>query len=610
VNVKTRGAGWRLRSVCLLMLLFSAGMPGRAAGEYQTVETASLKIGIDSDWGARTAPGYLPVRFDITNLGEARVIEIVGEGTRHFRGLYGMMPGGIDVLQSVRLARGDRVRLTIPVPVFGDNESLRFEIQENGQTLERFSYNGIQSRALPADASTLIVVDPASAFGAVAAAWARPMPAVSSGYAISGGRPMTGTTIAPTSGMPPLDLVLAPVRLPTNWLGYTSLRAVFIGPKEWEQLNDAQRSALITWTACGGDLFFVDGDMQALFPGGQQPLAAADDRSPRGYFFGRIHRPTSESVRQTGLQQVLVNAQKLQDSNWALPANGARDWGVVAKRGFRLPIAGFDGIPVRAYVGILVLFSLVIGPANYRFLRRQRQPALLVLTAPLISAVFVVLLAGYVVMGEGFAVHGRAVTVTMLDQMRNQASTRSSSSLYAAGMSPSGGLRFSRQAAVFPIGPDGKGSQNRQYLDLTEAQTFSSGLIEARSPTNVEQLTFRTARERLSFSREGGGLAVVNGLGATVTALFYREGDTVSMLSGPLSAGGRATLKTAPAGAFASVVPHGLPHTARISYLFEHQPAGSYLAVLDRSPFWEPGVAGVVEHDSFHLVIGWPEGQP
>ena len=60
-----------------------------AAGEFRTVEVESLKIEIDSEWAVRTAPGYLPVRFDITNLGEARVIEIVGQGTRFFTSVAG-----------------------------------------------------------------------------------------------------------------------------------------------------------------------------------------------------------------------------------------------------------------------------------------------------------------------------------------------------------------------------------------------------------------------------------------------------------------------------------------------------------------------------------------
>ena len=150
----------------------------------------------------------------------------------------------------------------------------------------------------------------------------------------------------------------------------------------------------------------------------------------------------------------------MQDANWALPANGARDWGTIAARGFRLPIPGVDGVPARAYLSILIVFSLLIGPANYWFLWRKRQQVLLVLTAPLISAMFIVLLAGYVVAGEGLGVRGRAVTFTMLDQVRKQASTRGSMSLYAAGMTPAGGLRFPRDVAVFPIGPDGTGSRD------------------------------------------------------------------------------------------------------------------------------------------------------
>ena len=43
--------------------------------------------------------------------------------------------------------------------------------------------------------------------------------------------------------------------------------------------------------------------------------------------------------------------------------------------------------------------------------------------------------------------------------------------------------------------------------------------------------------------------------------------------------------------------------------LLEHQPAGFYLALLDRSPFWEPGASGVLERGSVHLVLGWPDGQ-
>ena len=590
-------------------MVFACPTAGRAAGEYRTFEVESLKIEFDSEWATQTAPGYLPVRVDITNLGDARIIEIFGQGTRFLRSARSMAGGATEVSQSVRLARGDRVRLTIPVPVFAANENIRFEIRENGRTIERLNYTGFQSATHPAVASALIVADRASATGPMMGSWLRSFGGPVAGLSSrSTGPSMTVSSGIITASGGPVDFMLPPSRLPTNWLGYTSLRAVIIGAPEWQQLSDPQKNALQTWTACGGDLVFVDGDLRTLLPGTTE-AAPAGEGAVRAYFFGRIHRPTAASITASGLASFLAGAEKVQDSNLALPANTARDWGAIAARGFRLPIPGVHGVPARAYLAILFVFSAIIGPANYWFLRRHRQQVLLVLTAPLIAAVFIVLLAGYVIAGEGFGVRGRIASFTMLDHVRNQAVTRSSLSLYAAGMAPSSGLRVPRDVAVFPIGREGTGTTERLVLDLTDAQRFSAGVIQARSPTNVEQIAIRSARERLVFTRDGRETTVVNGLGATVTALTYREADTMYALAGSLPPGGKATLKADARGASA-FVPADLPLSSRFVHLAQHQPAGSYLAVLERSPFVDPGVPDVAERGSFHLVLGWPGGQP
>jgi hypothetical protein len=597
---------WRVACVCVVLLV-GATATGRAAGEYRTLDVEKLKIAFDSEWAFRTAPGYLPLRVDITNLGDARVIEIAGSGTRFFRGGMGPGSGGTEVVQRVRLGRGDHVRLTIPVPVFGWNENLNFEIRENGRTLERLGYSGFQGALGPGDTSALLVVDRASPTAAMMAGWARPFGAGTAAVTGSFGAGMTASRV-PSSVMPPLDFVLSPSRLPTNWLGYTSVRAVVVGPTEWTQLSEPQRTALLTWAACGGDLILVDSAPPAADAATQDATVPVATPA-RAHFFGRIHRPTSASITATGLGVFLAEAQKLQDSNLALPATSARDWGKIAARGFRLPIPGVGGIPARAYVLILLVFSLLIGPANTWFLRRSGQQVLLVLTAPLISAAFIVLLGGYVVAGEGQGVSGRIASFTMLDQVRSQAATRSSLSLYAAGLMPAGALRLPRDVAVFPIGIQGTGTRERLTLDLTETQRFAGGVILARSPTNVEQIAFRAARERLTFTREGSGATVVNALGATVTALVYRDGATWRLLDERLPPGGKATLKPSGNGV-ANLVPMDLPLWSRILHLAQHQPVGSYLAVLDRSPFVEPGVPAVAERGSFHLVLGWPGGQP
>ena len=572
-----------------------------AAGEYRTADVESLKIAFDSDWAVRLAPGYVPVRIDLTNTGEARVIEIVAEGTR-FSGMIRMGPSALRLRQSLQMARGDRVRLTIPVPVFFDSENIRFEIREGGETLERFNYIAVHGATPARNASAVIVANPGSEFGKTAATWARSAPGPTR-TVITG---PAGARVS--SAFSFLDVVLEPGRLPGNWLGYTSLRAVVIGAAEWTQLEDDQKGALLTWIACGGDLIVVDGELDALAGGGHRTNPSSSEAAARAYFFGRVHRRSSASITKAGLNATLNEVSAVHDYDWGLPVNGARDWGVTV-RGFRLAIPGVDGVPTRAYLSILIVFTLVIGPVNSWLLRRKRQQVLFVLTAPLISALFIALLGGYVLAGEGIRVSGRAATFTMLDQVRKQAVTRASSSLYAAGMTPGGGLSFPRDVAVYAIGPDGAGSRDNLMVDLTDAQRYASGVIHARAPTNVEAVNFSAARERLAFSRDAAGFTVVNGLGVPIDRLRFRSAGATYVLSGPLAAGATGTLRNAGREA-PSILPANFPLSSRFLFLAEHQPEGSYLAVLRRSPFWQSGVRSVIERDSFHLVLGWPDGQP
>jgi hypothetical protein len=581
-------------------------LPSSATAEYRTIEAEGLRIIFDSDWPSRMAPGYLPVRFDITNAGGPREIEIVGSGNRFYRG-RGASQISSSVRQTIRLERGSRVRLTMPIPVYADSESMRFEIRENGRLVERLNYAGYMSRSPGEHASVLIVANAGGPLGRAAVGWVRTTPGPPVGLRGGGSG---SVTVMPRSGpavaMPSLDYTLVPARLPENWLGYTSVRAVIIAAPEWSELTEAQKGALLTWTACGGDLFFADGEIEALFPPGQAP--PAPPRSTRAYFFGRIHLTTVDAITSTGLTKTLGDARALQDANWSLPANGAGHWTSMGARGFRLPIPGTAGVPARAYLVILIAFAVIIGPINYWLLYRARRQVLFVLTTPVISLLFIGLLGGYVIAGEGFSVRGRAVTFTMIDQARKQAVSRASMTLYAAAMTPRGGLRFGREEAVYALGSDGEGSRESLALDLTDDQRFVSGAIHARTPNNLETIAFRPARERLEFNRDGNAVAVVNGLGERLEALVYRDGASVYRLRDPLAPGERAVLL--PGGVDpARIVQQGNLLSGRFEHLLRRQPAGSYFAVLERSPFWNPGLTGVDERDSYHVVFGWVDGQ-
>jgi hypothetical protein len=592
------------------LLAVASASPIEAAGEYRTFESESLRIVFDSEWVPSAAPGYLPVRLEITNLGDDREIEIVGQGTRFSRLLPRFRQSATNLRYRIRLASGDRVRLTLPVSASGDTDNMQFQLQENGRTVDTL---GFATAHRQTDVSALIVVAPDSTYRDSAQGWARAarMPAgmVRVTPPAAGVAPRAGMTggggvgsAAPTG--PPLDFILEPARLPTSWLGYTSVEAVALGPREWEQLDEPQRTAILTWVAAGGALILVDAGLETLFPDGSG--RPGTDGSTARHVLGRILLATSDGIEDAGFDTVVSEARSAApEPSFALPVQSNAF--IPGAPGFRLPIPGVDAIPTSAYLTILTVFAILIGPVNHVVLKRRRQQALVVLTTPLIAAAFIVLLAGYVVVVEGFDVKARAVSFTRLDQERSQSVTRATASLYAAGRAPSGGLRFGRETAVFPSA--GNSTRGREHVDFTNAQQFSAGAIDARAPASFETVSVRAARERLRVSRGGSGLRVTNGLGAAVTQLQLRTAGRAYRLAAPLAAGATADLHETSASA-RDLLASGDSALSRFDALVASQPEESYLAVLDRSPFWESGAGDVDERGSFHLVLGTGRLQP
>jgi hypothetical protein len=600
------------RHFLFVIVVLSAVIRTEAA-DYRTYEFESLKVTIDSEWGMRAAPGYFPIRFDITNYGNDRVIDLVGLGTRY---------GGVasftgfqttEIRQRLHLKRGDRLKFTVPVPTAAFNESIQFQIREDGRVLQLFNYVNIQGGVSADDAPVLIIADPGSSVGAIAQSLVRENRSPRRGARFSAGAGVVGSYAA-SLGAPMSDFVLEPARIPTNWLGFTSLRAVVVGTDEWQRLSEAQRDALLTWAACGGDLIFLDGNLKTLFATTHsRPISDSEDSgTPKHYFLGHLYFPKTADVNQKGLEATIsMTRLSPPDSNSALPANREFNWGAMVERGFRLPIPGVEGVPARAFFWILIVFTVLIGPANYLLLWRRRQQVLLVLTVPLISALFIAILAGYALAGEGFGVRGRAETFSILDQATNRAAIRSNVSLYAAGITPSGGLRFPRDLAIFPLGLDGKGPRDNESVDLTDLQQYPSGLLQARTPTNFETVQFRSVRERVSFSRDGSQISVTNGLGVKISHFFYRSnGVSYTLSAEALNAGEKAPLirdskKQTLLDGLAKSDPNRF---SKLQQVLGRQTDGSYVAVLEHSPFWESGVAHLDERGSLHLLLGYVEG--
>jgi hypothetical protein len=226
--------------------------------------------------------------------------------------------------------------------------------------------------------------------------------------------------------------VIAPARLPASWLGYTSLRAVVVDLPAWQAMTDAQRAGLRTWISAGGDLLVVDGSPHEVLG-----VPAPEGEAPRivQHLLGHVYRVESADITSAGFDPILTSLRPSREPDWSLPVNRAGDW-MLTTRSFRLPIEGVGEVRARSFLAILFVFAVLIGPANFAFLKRRGRQALLVLTAPLVSLVFVLLLGIYVVAAEGFGVHTRVASLTILDQARQESVTRAVVSSYAAGRAP------------------------------------------------------------------------------------------------------------------------------------------------------------------------------
>jgi hypothetical protein len=209
------------------------------------------------------------------------------------------------------------------------------------------------------------------------------------------------------------------------------------------------------------------------------------------------------------------------DWSWflgSLPSE-RRTWtarhGISARAGssefMNFQVPSVRGIPTGAFLLLITVFTLAIGPVNYYVLSKRRQQAWLLVTIPAIAIGTSAALLGYSLIAHGLSVKSRARTFTRLDQRNNLAVSAARISLYA-GLAPARGLSFPPETAVYPIWPEGE-SLDRAAMDWTERQSLRVGWLRSRHRTQFLTWTHRDERGRVNIgAATDGSLAVTNGL--------------------------------------------------------------------------------------------------
>ena len=207
-------------------------------------------------------------------------------------------------------------------------------------------------------------------------------------------------------------------------------------------------------------------------------------------------------------------------------------------------IPGVGAVPLLAFVVLISLFAVVIGPVNYFVVWRRKQLYLLVLTIPAIAFLTSAALFGYSVLADGFGVRSRLRSFTMLDQYSKTAVSWNRISLYA-GMTPSSGLKFAPETAVLPVWRDPSGFESGN-VDWTNTQHWARGWLRSQTAAQFETIALRAERGRIDVKSAGlGEVDVANGLAWEIAVLLVVDDAGRAYSGRKLPAGGNLKLAEA-----------------------------------------------------------------
>lgn len=328
------------------------------------------------------------------------------------------------------------------------------------------------------------------------------------------------------------------------WQVYLPARQVFVTGITYQRLPPQAREALRRYCVSGGHLLITDLDAQywpaqepsqteerlRVWPVGQGLLsvldtAGLDKNQPLP--LGLITPPTGETLNLLFGKNTGNNLQQMR---------------------MVMPITGVGRISQTLVLPLMIVMSLLLGPALMIVLKRRGQLTHYLWLAPLGCLLFSAGMVAIAIGAEGTTPYWSSATFTILDQRQQEAYTIGRHGFYTALFERP--LKFPADAAVI----------NECYADQQDASDFhygpegqilGSGWLRSRIPLYIKSYRVSRARERILVNMGPEGRPeVTNGLGVAVRQLWLRTDEGWFSLAG-LNPGERQTMH-------ADAEPHGL----------------------------------------------------
>ncbi len=352
-----------------------------------------------------------------------------------------------------------------------------------------------------------------------------------------------------------------------------------------DKLGEAQKRALEQYAATGGTL---------VLPGGLRDVAWLPLLEPHStphsrYGLGELFQGVGVHALQ-GLDDDLVVSPEGAPPAWER-RYGGRTWDAL------LPQAT---APVGAFLLIMTLFTLLIGPGSV-VVARRRGPSALLFTIPTTAFLTCAAIIGYSLVSDGFTIHAASFGYTLLDSKEHRAVTAGLAAYYA---------NLSPREARFPGGqvPLGAWKNNAEAgavsADWKDGLRLGAEYLPSRSYREWGYVAVEATRARLVLKRQGDGWVVQNALGQRLREVRVNlDGDVLQASDLADGAEGRLVKTDGLALGLSGKLNDRFPE--RVREIFRTVSAdGQFVGVLVGPGFVPQGGLSATQHESESMIRG------
>lgn len=374
-----------------------------------------------------------------------------------------------------------------------------------------------------------------------------------------------------------LDLLGTPVDLSLlggDWRSLIGLDALWLTDADYAALDASRRAAIHDWVSHGGRLFVC---AQTADPSLRAGVGLPETGEESDSGLGHVQLLPWDG-KPLDLDTVTANTDKTGSERTNASFTQA-DW----------PMAHEIGkIPLNApfLIAFIVIFALVVGPLNLFWFAKATRRHRLFWTTPVISVAASLLLAGFIVLQDGFGGSGeRAMFCLLLPDQRKAVVFQEQVARTGVLLSRQFGTAEDLVLTPLEIGTGGRspsyGQAGRNYSgDWFASRSVQAQRAEAVVPSRAEIQLLNT-----DAARDGAPPVVTSSVPAAIRKIQYVDANGHRWIGDDLRTGERIALRSGELDLH-SLLPGGSKYLDGDAKLFMDRP-GCFIAVAQDGPFFD-----------------------